>query len=134
MSVAIAKPNSSEITDKSSSPFLVTDAAACKIHELLEAEGDPNLHLRISIKGGGCSGLKYEFLFDEADPEEDIKVKKETVSPNPVSIEILVHMLSLPYLKGATLDYKNDVDGERFIIINNPNVKSTCGCGASFDG
>jgi len=111
--------------------MIITDAAALKIHELLEEEGDPEQKLRISITGGGCSGFQYNFSFDKQQPE-DVLIERAALDNQPIRAGILVDMLSLDYLEGATIDYKNDVNGERFVIIN-PKSKGTCGCGASFD-
>lgn len=111
--------------------MIITDAAALKIHELLEEEGDLEQKLRISITGGGCSGFQYNFSFDHPQTE-DVLIERTGVDNKPIQAGILVDMLSLDYLEGATIDYKNDVNGERFVITN-PKSKGTCGCGASFD-
>ena len=107
----------------------ITEGAALKIHELLTEEGDAALCLRISITGGGCSGFQYNFSFDDQITDEDIVVEKNTPEG---SVRVLVDMLSLGYLQDATVDYKNDANGERF-VLNNPHAKTTCGCGSSFD-
>lgn len=113
--------------------LMMTDAAALKIHELIEEEGDPNLKLRISILGGGCSGFQYQFSFDDKVSDEDVIAERAVPQDQKtVTAHILIDMLSLPYLQGATVDYKNDANGERF-VINNPHAKTTCGCGSSFD-
>ncbi len=109
--------------------LLVTEAATKKIYELLAEEGDQNLNLRISITGGGCSGFQYNFSFDDKIADDDVVVKKVIPAGE---INVLVDMLSLSYLQGATVDYKNDANGERF-VLNNPHAKTTCGCGSSFD-
>ena len=113
------------------SPLIITDAAAIKIQELVNEEGDPNLRLRISIVGGGCSGFQYQFSFDDQETDEDVLASRH-VPNQEETIGILVNMMSLTYLDGATVDYKNDVNGERFVITN-PHAKTTCGCGSSFD-
>lgn len=113
------------------SPLIITDKAASKIHELLLEEGDPEQRLRIAIKGGGCSGFQYNFSFDQQ-AEDDILVERSLAEDADIRVGIAVDMLSLECLEGATIDYKNDINGERFVIIN-PKAKSTCGCGSSFD-
>ena len=109
----------------------ITDVAAIKIYELLIEEGDPELKLRISITGGGCSGFQYNFSFD-AQTAEDILVERFLPERDNHKAAVLIDMISLEYLEGATIDYKNDANGERFVIIN-PKAKGTCGCGSSFD-
>ncbi|MCD6046696.1 MAG: iron-sulfur cluster assembly accessory family protein [Gammaproteobacteria bacterium] len=121
--------NPIEMHEPGGQVLIITEAAALKIHELLQEEGEPNLCLRISIMGGGCSGFQYQFSFDDQISEEDVVVAKAI--PNGEA-KVLVDMLSLPYLQGATVDYKNDANGERF-VLNNPHAKTTCGCGSSFD-
>jgi iron-sulfur cluster insertion protein len=102
----------------------VTDQAAQKVRELLADENNPALNLRVYITGGGCSGFQYGFTFDDLLNEDDVKVKNQ-------DIVLLVDAMSVQYLIGATIDYKSDVQGERF-VIQNPNAKTTCGCGSSF--
>lgn len=127
MSVLTIDPHKTTVSE---APILnITEAAALKIHELLQEESDPSLNLRISITGGGCSGFQYNFSFDDNISEEDVIVTK--IIPEG-EVKVLVDMLSLPYLQGATVDYKNDANGERF-VLNNPHAKTTCGCGSSFD-
>lgn len=117
-----------------SEPLSITEAAASKVWELIKEEGNPNLKLRVYVTGGGCSGLQYGFTFDETIQSDDVVVSKTLPSsqenPRP-TIHVLVDSLSLQYLNGAEIDYKNDLEGEQF-IIRNPNAKTTCGCGSSF--
>lgn len=101
-----------------------TDQAAAKVWELIKDEGNLNLKLRVYVLGGGCSGFKYEFNFDEEQREDDICVQNGEV-------KLLIDSLSYQYLKGAKIDYKEDLDGEQF-VISNPNASTTCGCGSSF--
>ncbi|MCY3770119.1 MAG: iron-sulfur cluster insertion protein ErpA [Gammaproteobacteria bacterium] len=98
--------------------------AVSRIHELLTAKENPDLMLRVYIQGGGCSGFQYGFQFDENRQEDDIALEQE-------GIRVLVDMLSLQYLAGAEIDYKDDIMGSRF-LVNNPNASATCGCGSSF--
>ena len=101
-----------------------TDAAAAKVKQLIEEEGNPDLKLRVMVSGGGCSGFQYGFDFDENVADDDFKVEKDGVM-------MLVDAMSLQYLAGAEVDYQEGLEGSRF-IINNPNAKTTCGCGSSF--
>lgn len=104
--------------------IIFTDAAAKKARLLLEEEDNAKLKLRVFITGGGCSGFQYGFTFDETINEGDIEITNQGVS-------LLVDPLSAQYLSGAEIDYKEDLQGSQF-IINNPNAKTTCGCGISF--
>ena len=109
----------------------VTAAAANKITGILAAiaaeDNDPSaltLKLRISVTGGGCSGLKYDFTFAKQPEDDDYTITAHGVT-------VLVDAISVDYLEGATIDYAEDPSGEQF-IIRNPNASSSCGCGASF--
>ncbi len=104
--------------------LLFTDAAARKVGQLIEEEGNPKLKLRVFVSGGGCSGFQYGFTFDEAVEEGDTEIANQGVS-------LLVDPLSFQYLVGAEIDYREDLEGAQF-VIRNPNAKTTCGCGSSF--
>lgn len=101
-----------------------TSAAACRVKELIDEEGNPNLKLRVYVQGGGCSGFEYGFTFDENIEDEDTQVLTDGVI-------LLIDSNSLQYLATATIDYVKDVQGEQF-VIRNPKAKTTCGCGSSF--
>lgn len=106
-------------------PGLVfTSAAATKVSQLIRDEGNPNLKLRVFISGGGCSGFQYGFTFDEKLEDGDTRVENQGVT-------LLVDPMSIQYLAGAEIDYKEDLEGARF-VIRNPNAATTCGCGSSF--
>ena len=104
--------------------LVFTDAAALKVGQLIEEEGNPNLKLRVFVSGGGCSGFQYGFTFDEATEEGDTEIANQGVT-------LLVDPLSFQYLVGAEIDYREDLEGAQF-VIRNPNAKTTCGCGSSF--
>jgi iron-sulfur cluster insertion protein len=107
-------------------PSLVfTDAAARKVGELIAGEGNPELKLRVFVSGGGCSGFQYGFTFDESLEEGDMKFDNQGVT-------LLVDPMSIQYLAGAEIDYKEDLSGAQF-VIRNPNATTTCGCGSSFN-
>lgn len=110
-------------------PIQVSQQAAQKIFALMQEEGNLDLKLRIYIQGGGCSGFEYGFSFEEASAEDDYHL---LVNVPEGIVTILVDSLSLPYLQGAEVDYRHDINGEQFIVRNNPNAKTTCGCGSSF--
>lgn len=103
---------------------LITDAAIAKIADLFAEEGNPNLKLRTFVQGGGCSGFSYGFTFDEIVNDDDFVIEKD-------SIKLLIDAMSMQYLQGAEVDYKEDIMGAQF-TIKNPNAQSTCGCGSSF--
>ncbi|MCF6766294.1 iron-sulfur cluster insertion protein ErpA [Thiotrichales bacterium 19S3-7] len=109
---------------QAASPVNFTDAAALKVKELIEEEGNFELKLRVYITGGGCSGFQYGFTFDEAQNDDDIVIENQ-------GVVLLIDAMSFQYLLGADVDYKEDVEGAHF-IIRNPNAKTTCGCGSSF--
>lgn len=106
------------------SVLIVTDTAAAKIAELVSQEEEQGLFLRVGVRPGGCSGLSYEMFFDSEKSDDDIMTAKDNV-------EVAVDPASAAYLMGATLDYKDGLQGAGF-AINNPNVTKSCGCGSSF--
>jgi iron-sulfur cluster insertion protein len=106
------------------SALVFTDAAAHKVRELIDEEGNPQLKLRVYISGGGCSGFQYGFTFDEQQAEDDLALANDGVT-------LLVDPLSLQYLGGAEIDYSESLSGAQF-VIRNPNATTTCGCGSSF--
>jgi iron-sulfur cluster insertion protein len=111
-------------TDEMPAPLIFTDSAAAKVKELVEEEGNPELKLRVFVQGGGCSGFQYGFTFDEVVNEDDTQMAKNGVI-------LLIDAMSLQYLVGAEIDYKDDLQGAQF-VIKNPNATTTCGCGSSF--
>ena len=116
--------NLTPATDEMPAPLIFTDSAAAKVKELLEEEGNPELKLRVFVQGGGCSGFQYGFTFDEVVNEVDTQMAKNGVT-------LLIDAMSLQYLMGAEIDYKDDLQGAQF-VIRNPNATTTCGCGSSF--
>lgn len=126
-------------------PLVFTSSAALKVYQLILEEGNPDLKLRVFITGGGCSGFQYGFTFDEKINEDDMvieKIVKNTAEEGDAEggdgdegggahVKLLVDSMSFQYLAGAEIDYKEDLDGARF-VIRNPNAQTTCGCGSSF--
>ena len=102
----------------------LTDRAVSKVRELIDGEGNPDLHLRVYVTGGGCSGFQYGFSFDDEHQEDDTEVLKDGVT-------VVVDGMSYQYLVGSTVDYSESLTGSQF-VVENPNASSTCGCGASF--
>ncbi|MBD9361905.1 iron-sulfur cluster insertion protein ErpA [Methylomonas sp. EFPC1] len=107
-----------------SDPIVFTDSAAQKVAGLIQEEGNDNLKLRVYISGGGCSGFQYGFTFDEEVNDDDTQILKDGVT-------VLIDSMSIQYLSGAEIDYKEDLSGAQF-VIRNPNATTTCGCGSSF--
>ena len=102
----------------------VTEAASRKVKQLIEEEQNDQLKLRVFVTGGGCSGFQYGFTFDEKQNDNDMAIEQD-------GVKILIDALSYQYLMGSEVDYTEGLQGSRF-IINNPQAKTTCGCGSSF--
>ena len=103
----------------------LSDNAATKVKELITAEGNDELALRVAVRPGGCSGFSYEMFFDSEVEKDDL-----TAEYGP-GIKVVVDPSSAQLLTGATLDYKDGLQGAGF-AIDNPNAQRTCGCGQSF--
>ena len=102
----------------------ISESAKTKIKDLLYEEANPKLALRTFVQGGGCSGFSYGFTFDEEVNEDDFEIPLD-------EFKVLVDAMSMQYLTGAEIDYKEDLHGSTF-SIKNPNATTTCGCGSSF--
>mgnify|MGYP006088057357 FL=1 len=101
-----------------------SEAAASKVKLLIGEEQNENLKLRVFVTGGGCSGFEYGFTFDEDREDDDSAIEKNGVI-------LLIDPLSYQYLAGAEIDFREDLQGSRFIVTN-PSASATCGCGNSF--
>ena len=102
----------------------ITDTATTKINDILFDEGKPNLMLRTFVQGGGCSGFQYGFTLEEVKNEDDFEI-------DTGSFKVVIDSMSMMYMEGATIDYKEELMSSTF-VINNPNAQSSCGCGSSF--
>ena len=102
----------------------LTDSAASKVKDLIAAEGTPELALRVAVRPGGCSGFSYEMFFDTDVSDDDSLSDVE-------GVRVVVDSSSAELLQGATLDYKDGLQGAGF-AIENPNAQRSCGCGKSF--
>ena len=102
----------------------LTDGATAKVKELLDQEGNAELFLRVAVRPGGCSGYSYEMFFDSERVDDDLESEAG-------GVKVVVDPASAALLMGATLDYKDGLQGAGF-SINNPNATRTCGCGQSF--
>lgn len=103
----------------------LTDNAVEKVGELIAAEGEQGLALRMAVRPGGCSGFSYELFFDSQIEEGDI------VEEFGGEVRVVVDPQSADMIRGSTLDFKDGLMGAGF-SIDNPNVNRTCGCGNSF--
>ena len=113
-----------DVAEQTTESLVFTEAAATKVKELIEDEGNDALMLRVFISGGGCSGFQYGFTFDENLIEGDTIVETE-------GVKLLIDPMSIQYLFGAAIDYSEGLEGAQF-VIRNPNAATTCGCGSSF--
>lgn len=102
----------------------ISAPAKVKIQDLLSEEGNPKLSLRTFVQGGGCSGFSYGFTFDDVKNEDDFEI-------DCGAWKVLIDSMSMQYLQGAVIDYKEELAGSQF-TIKNPNAQTTCGCGSSF--
>ena len=105
-------------------PFTVSDSAAKRVRQLIDAEGNPELKLRIAVNGGGCSGFQYEFKLDNDVAPDDITVEKD-------GVKVVIDSTSLLYMIGSEVDFAEELVGSYFKVTN-PNAKAACGCGTSF--
>lgn len=101
-----------------------SDSAVRKLKSLRQEEDNPNLMLRVSVYGGGCSGFQYTFSLDEEIKPTDKIVEKEGAT-------LIIDQMSYQYLAGSEVGFSEGLEGAMF-VVNNPNATSTCGCGASF--
>ncbi len=111
-------------TTESTQTIILTDSAAAKVGELIAQEGNPELALRVAVRPGGCSGFSYEMFFDSDFADDDLM---STFG----EVKVVVDPASATLIMGATLDYKDGLQGAGF-SINNPNASRSCGCGQSF--
>ncbi len=113
-----------EITAAGAVPLALTERAAKRIHELVAAEAQPGLMLRVAVSGGGCSGFQYGFTLDDAVNAEDKIIEK-------AGAKVVIDQMSLDMLAGSEIDFVEELVGSSF-AIRNPNATSSCGCGNSF--
>ena len=109
---------------QTSDTITLTDTAITKVAELIAQEGQDDLALRVAVRPGGCSGFSYEMFFDSDVNDDDVELTFGAV-------KVLVDSTSSKLLSGASLDFKDGLQGAGF-AINNPNAERTCGCGQSF--
>jgi iron-sulfur cluster assembly accessory protein len=113
-----------QVTERSTDQINLSAVAADKVKSLLEQEGRDDLRLRVAVQPGGCSGLIYQLYFDERYLDGD-----KTVDFG--GVEVIVDDMSVPYLDGAKIDFKDTISEQGF-TIDNPNAAGSCACGDSF--
>ncbi len=111
------------MTTETALPVTLSARAAKRIAEILKSEPTPTM-LRLAVTGGGCSGFQYNFALDDARMDDDLVVERDGAT-------VLIDPVSLDFLKGAEIDFANELIGAAF-KVNNPNAQSSCGCGTSF--
>jgi iron-sulfur cluster insertion protein len=102
----------------------ITENVDTKVAEILQEEGNAEASLRVFVQGGGCSGMQYGFTLETEQNEDDFVIEQQ-------GVKYLVDAMSMQYLQGAVIDYKEDLQGANF-VISNPNAETSCGCGSSF--
>jgi iron-sulfur cluster insertion protein len=105
-------------------PVTVSAAAARRVCSIVAQDGNPAMALRISVSGGGCSGFQYGFTLDDAETADDMVIERD-------GAKVVIDTVSLEYLRGAQIDFVEDLTGAYF-KISNPQASSSCGCGNSF--
>ena len=113
-----------EQTETKTHGVKVTDSAAAKAKALLDQEGRDDMHLRIAVQPGGCSGLRYQLFFDERTLDGDLMRDFN-------GLTVAVDRMSAPYLDGAVIDFVDTIEKSGF-TIDNPNAQGSCACGDSF--
>lgn len=113
-------------------PLALTDAAALKVRELLDAEGRSDLRLRVAVQPGGCAGMQYQLFFDERALDGDIAIDQPLTGAEG-TVPLVVDRTSVPLLAGATISYTDTIEKQGF-EIDNPNAGGGCACGNSFCG
>ena len=112
-------------------PVVLSEAAALKVRELLDAEGRDDLRLRIAVQPGGCAGMQYQLFFDERTLDGDVMIDQPIEGAG--TVPLVVDRASVPLLAGATISYTDTIEKQGF-EIDNPNAGGGCACGNSFCG
>lgn len=119
----MSDPFATETTDQPRE-LTISESAVKRLNNMIEAEGDSNLMLRISVSGGGCSGFQYGFSFDSNTTVDDMIFEKD-------GVRVVTDTVSMDLLAGSEVDFVDDLMGQYFQMVN-PNASSSCGCGTSF--
>jgi len=107
--------------------IIVTKSCAKRIKQLQDRSGNPKLHLRLLVEGGGCSGFQYVFKMEDSDPspEEDLSFERD-------GTQLIIDQSSFELVKGSTVDFVQEMIRSSFAVVNNPQSETACGCGSSF--
>ena len=119
-------------SDVTQAPVSLTNEAALKVRELLDAEGRTDLRLRIAVQPGGCAGMQYQLFFDERSLDGDVTID-QAIEGADGSVPLVVDRASAPLLTGAVIGYTDTIEKQGF-EIDNPNAGGGCACGNSFCG
>ena len=119
-----AESTTAAVGDTQTHGVTLSDSAASKAKALLDQEGRDDMHLRIAVQPGGCSGLRYQLFFDERTLDGDLLVDFN-------GLKVAVDRMSAPYLQGAVIDFVDTIEKQGF-TIDNPNAQGSCACGDSF--
>ncbi|RMF73024.1 MAG: iron-sulfur cluster insertion protein ErpA [Acidobacteria bacterium] len=119
------QPTENSGTGPAARPLMtITDAAIAKVREFAESNEEfRGKAFRVFVEGGGCSGFRYAFVFDDRSENDQTWIQN--------GVEVAIDPISMQYLRGATVDFVEDLRGSGF-VVNNPNARGTCGCGSSF--
>jgi iron-sulfur cluster assembly accessory protein len=113
-------------------PVVLSDSAAAKVRELLDAEGRSDLRLRVAVQPGGCAGMQYQLFFDERSLDGDVLID-QSLAGSAATVPLVVDRTSVPLLTGSTISYTDTIEKQGF-EIDNPNAGGGCACGNSFCG
>ncbi len=117
--------------ETATAPVALSDAAALKVRELLDAEGRTDLRLRVAVQPGGCAGMQYQLFFDERSLDGDVMIDQPVEGSG--TVPLVIDRASVPLLAGATISYTDTIEKQGF-EIDNPNAGGGCACGNSFCG
>jgi iron-sulfur cluster assembly accessory protein len=127
--VEISAADATSVVD--AAPVSLTDAAALKVRELLDAEGRSDLRLRVAVQPGGCAGMQYQLFFDERSLDGDVAIDQPITESG--TVPLVLDRASAPLLVGAVISYTDTIEKQGF-EIDNPNAGGGCACGNSFCG
>ena len=118
------QPETQPVTTSETPLVVLSDTAAGKLRDLVEAENNPAIGLRVYVYSGGCSGFRYGMMLEDQPSGEDVTVESK-------GIKVYIDQQSTQYISGSEIDYLDTLMGAGF-TVNNPNAVSACGCGSSF--
>ena len=119
-------------SDVTQAPVSLSNEAALKVRELLDAEGRTDLRLRIAVQPGGCAGMQYQLFFDERSLDGDVTVDQR-IEGAESTVPLVVDRTSVPLVTGSVISYTDTIEKQGF-EIDNPNAGGGCACGNSFCG